>query len=190
MLHHITRIISLLLVTVAQCDVTGDARDNMFNSELVPLHEVQHTEDGDIHLLVTAIIRGDTGNQASVAANLETFVSSLLLHSEGTSLHIMIFTDQASRPIIQHKIKQIAGRRIANLVISNYFVPPCIFPKLKIEFVSLQNLTDSYRKQIDKERFMFNINVCKIVDISKILNSLILNKLLDERHTYRANRST
>ena len=163
MLDHITRIISLLLVTAAQCDVTADARDNIFNSELVPLHEVQHTADGDIHLLVTAIIRGDSGNQASVAANLETFVSSLLLHSEGTSLHIMIFTDQASRPIIQHKIKQIAGRRIANLVISNYFVPPCIFPKLKIEFVSLQNLTDSYRKQIDKERFMFKINVCKIV---------------------------
>ena len=163
MLHHITvSHISLLLVTVvtaAQCDVTGDARDNIFSSSLVPLHKVQHTEDGDIHLLVTAVIRGDTGNQASVAANLETFVRSLLLHSEGTSLHIMIFTDQDSRPIIQHKIKQIAGRRIANLVISNYFVPPCIFPKLKIEFVSLQNLTDSYRKQIDKARFIFKINI-------------------------------
>ena len=158
MLHHITVILSSLF-TAAQCDVTGDARDNIFSSDLVPLHEVQHTEDGDIHLLVTALIRGDTGNQASVAANLETFVSSLLLHSEGSSLHIMIFTDEASRPIIQHKIKQIAGRRIANLVISNYFVPPCIFPKLKIEFVSLQNLTDSYRKQIDKARFMFKINI-------------------------------
>ena len=158
MLHHITVILSSLF-TAAQCDVTGDARDNMFSCSLVPLHKVQHTEDGDIHLLVTAVIRGDTGNQASVAANLETFVSSLLLHSEGSSLHIMIFTDQDSRPIIQHKIKQIAGRRIANLVISNYFVPPCIFPKLKIEFVSLQNLTVSYRKQIDKVRCMFKINI-------------------------------
>ena len=118
----------------------------------MPLHEVKSTDDSYVHLLITALIRD---NQDAIVSNLDTLLKSILESSRGTPLHFIVLTDHTSSQIVRSKISNIVGKQLFNLFIKNSLRGPYIFPRLKVEFVELKQLTDKYREQIDIMKILF-----------------------------------
>ena len=128
-----------------------------------------------INILMIAAFKedGDSSMADKILSNVSSLLRSILEHTQGTPLHLIILTNKHSMVTIRltirvfiHKeenkskylyrnvIKKVIGKHLSELIIKNYTRGRYIFPKLLIEFASLPAIAKKYSSEIEK--------VCKI----------------------------
>lgn len=131
-----------------------DVRDNVFIQDLKPFSDLQFTGNNYVHIamIITNAKKKDEILER-ISRNLDIMVQSIFKYSFGRPLHFIIITDEATKDLVKQIFKNNVGKFLTNqvLLLSYSFKRP----KLKIEFVSLESMTDKYRESIDKMKLLF-----------------------------------
>ena len=112
-------------------------------------------------------------NETKLANYFQRLVTSILLHSTGTPIHLIVVTEQESLAAIRRDLKNQIGRHLSTSIIRRptpdvvNFVH--LFPKyladslstrwiifrIRTDFVSLSSIVEPHRKEIDRMKKHF-----------------------------------
>ena len=146
---------------------------------LVPLSDLKTLGDEFIHVLMIATLEENVYSSMSlkILDQLSKLFKSIIQNSLGSSLHIIIVSDENSKMHIRYwiiifiqlsipvafrhlldiylfcreSIENVIGKYLSELLIMNYYREDYAFPKIKIEFASLKSLLDKNRDRVDTE---------------------------------------
>jgi hypothetical protein len=143
----------LLLLLCGPALGWGDVRDAVIRDFLVDSREVEEVGSNFVHVgIILAGIRGVSVTKRPILEKLEEMLLSIFLHSHGTRLHFVVFTDEESRPHITAVFKNEAGRFLSESVLRDR---PVRAFRLKVEFVDLVAMVERNREDVDDMKKLF-----------------------------------
>jgi len=102
---------------------------------------------------------------------MRKMIDSVLTHSLGTPLHLVIITDKPSFEIVHAATLRTIGLYITEtLLIFKDFIPwdtLTTVPKIWIEFVDITSITDVFRQEIDLMKKQFSLNITENIVVAK-----------------------
>jgi len=174
----------LLVASETNQNVALDARDIAVSEKILPAGEVRVLDKSWMHvalimsnyerttrkennitveLQVIGILDREGGqvvrNETKLANYFQRLVTSILLHSTATPIHLIVLTEQESLAAIRRDLKNQIGRHLSTSIIRRptpdivNFVH--LFPKIRTDFVSLSSIVEPHRKEIDRMKQHF-----------------------------------
>ena len=126
----------------------NDVRDNVFNDELIALSDIKHTGNDFIHVaLIITNVKNKEEILRRIESNLNKMIKSIFKYSFSTHLHFIIITDENTKGLVKTVFKNNIGLVLSSQIV--FITSRRKRPKLKIEFVSLESLTEKYRDKIN-----------------------------------------
>jgi len=131
----------------------------MSNYELTTRKEHEIT----VELQVVGILDREGGhvvrNETKLSNYFQRLVASILLHSTGTPIHLVIVTESESLSAIRRDLKNQIGSHLSLSLIRRP-TPDIVnfvhkFPKIRTDFVSLSSIVEPHRKEIDRMKQHF-----------------------------------
>ena len=98
-------------------------------------------------------------NETKLAYYFKRLVRSVLRHSTGTPLHLLLVTEEESVAWIRADLKNLLGQQLSEAVIRrpsrDMLGQATSFPKIRTEFVSLASIVTPHRAEIDRMKRHF-----------------------------------
>ena len=132
----------------------NDVRENVFNDELIALSDIKHTGNDFIHVaLIITNVKNKEEILRRIESNLNKMIKSIFKYSFSTHLHFIIITDENTRGLVKTVFKNNIGLVLSSQIV--FITGRRKRPKLQIEFVSLESLTEKYRDKINMMKRLF-----------------------------------
>jgi len=98
-------------------------------------------------------------NETKLSNYFKRLITSVLLHSTGTPIHLIIVTESESLEPIRRDLKNRIGLHLSSSLIRRP-TPDIVdfvykFPKIRTDFVSLSSIVEPHRDEIDKMKQHF-----------------------------------
>jgi len=154
--------VCLVSLLSASATSTEDIRTKCIEDELVHPENLKHTGPSYIHAVaILSNVQFKEGETPNIIKKFKLFCSSLFASSEGSKLHLIFITDQASVKHIRDVLISEMGRSLSENVVripiaESFDRRKWKFPRsLKVEFVDIETFSNRYRTEIDDMRKYF-----------------------------------
>jgi len=143
----------------------NDARRQLIRSELISAGEAKAPSDGYVSLGIIVCNVTVKGLVKGIMRLFGRLIRSLFTYSKGTSLHIIVITDKKSFSIVHSVVAHTIGKFLSETFVKldhGLHLPKwahlSIFPKVWVEFVDLESITEKYRETIDMMKKEYSMN--------------------------------
>ena len=130
------------------------------NNELVKPWDVQIRDSEYLHIgLVMAGVSPEEHPEQHYLHRMEKMLTSALSYSQGTPLHLIFLTDKKSIPVISSRVETTMAQVLIGRILLHSEVwktKRYKIPKMRIEFVDFQAVTNKYKHTVDHMKKHFN----------------------------------